>query len=197
MARQNTSFPHGFAAFCIFCCYPLPLVSIGTACQYHVRMRLIGNILWLILGGLLLAASWAIIGLVLCITIVGIPLGIQAFKMAGLTLTPFGKTVEYGGGVGSRADQHHLVRTGRFVDGNRLCVRRATQLHYHYWYSVRHSIIQDGQAGLVAVRLANPQLVKSFQITSDHFTQHRRPSTAVLHISIEELRSEQAATTAS
>ena len=37
----------------------------------------------------------------LCITIVGIPLGIQAFKMAGLTLTPFGKTVEYGGGVGS------------------------------------------------------------------------------------------------
>lgn len=52
-------------------------------------------------GGLLLAASWAIIGLVLCITIVGIPLGIQAFKMAGLTLTPFGKTVEYGGGVGS------------------------------------------------------------------------------------------------
>lgn len=60
-------------------------------------MRLIGNILWLILGGLLLAASWAIIGLVLCITIVGI----QAFKMAGLTLTPFGKTVEYGGGVGS------------------------------------------------------------------------------------------------
>lgn len=64
-------------------------------------MRLLGNILWLILGGLLLATGWAIIGLVLRITIVGIPLGIQAFKMAGLTLTPFGKTVEYGGGVGS------------------------------------------------------------------------------------------------
>ena len=101
MASQNASFPHGFAAFCIFCCYPLPLVGSGTARQYHVRMRLIGNILWLILGGLLLAASWAIIGLVLCVTIVGIPLGVQAFKMAGLTLTPFGKTVEYGGGVGS------------------------------------------------------------------------------------------------
>ena len=64
-------------------------------------MRLLGNILWLILGGLLLAASWAIIGLVLCITIVGIPLGIQAFKMAGLTFFPFGKEVEYGGGAGS------------------------------------------------------------------------------------------------
>ena len=101
MASQNASFPHGFAAFCIFCCYPLPLVGSGTARQYHVRMRLIGNILWLILGGLLLATSWAIIGLVLCVTIIGIPLGVQAFKMAGLTLTPFGKTVVYGGGVGS------------------------------------------------------------------------------------------------
>lgn len=64
-------------------------------------MRLLGNILWLILGGLVLAACWAIIGLVLCVTIIGIPLGVQAFKMAELTLTPFGKSVEYGGGVGS------------------------------------------------------------------------------------------------
>ena len=69
--------------------------------SYHVGMRLLGNILWLILGGLCLAVGWAVIGLVLCVTIVGIPLGVQAFKMAGLTLTPFGKTVVYGGGVGS------------------------------------------------------------------------------------------------
>ena len=39
-------------------------------------MRLLGNILWLLLGGLFLAAGWAIIGLVLCVTIIGIPLGI-------------------------------------------------------------------------------------------------------------------------
>ena len=64
-------------------------------------MNTLGNILWLILGGLELAVAWALIGIVLCITIVGIPLGIQAFKMAGLTLTPFGKSVVYGGGVGS------------------------------------------------------------------------------------------------
>ena len=64
-------------------------------------MNTLGNILWLILGGLELAVAWAIIGIVLCITIVGIPLGIQAFKMAGVTLTPFGKSVVYGGGVGS------------------------------------------------------------------------------------------------
>ena len=64
-------------------------------------MRLLGNILWLILGGLALAIGWAIIGLILCVTIIGIPFGVQAFKMAELTLTPFGKTVVYEGGVGS------------------------------------------------------------------------------------------------
>ena len=66
-----------------------------------VPMRLLGNILWLILGGLVIAFCWALVGLVLCITIVGIPLGLQAFKMAELTLTPFGKSVQYGGGAGS------------------------------------------------------------------------------------------------
>ncbi len=64
-------------------------------------MRLLGNIIWLMLGGLALAFGWVVIGLVLCVTIIGIPLGVQAFKMAELTLTPFGKSVVYGGGVGS------------------------------------------------------------------------------------------------
>lgn len=64
-------------------------------------MRTLGNIIWIILGGLELAISWALVGLLLCVTIVGIPLGLQCFKMAGLTLTPFGKTVVYGGGLGS------------------------------------------------------------------------------------------------
>ena len=56
----------------------------------ELTMRVIGNILWIILGGLAIAISWALIGLFLCITIIGIPLGVQAFKVAGLTLTPFG-----------------------------------------------------------------------------------------------------------
>ncbi|PJM73024.1 hypothetical protein CS006_07195 [Bifidobacterium primatium] len=64
-------------------------------------MRLLGNIIWLILGGLLLAIGWAVIGIILCVTVIGIPLGLQAFKMAQLTLTPFGKDIIYGGGLGS------------------------------------------------------------------------------------------------
>jgi len=87
-------------------CYDQPLsynamLPASSYVRYHVFMRLLGNILWLLLGGLFLAAGWAIIGLILCVTIIGIPLGVQAFKMAGLTLTPFGKTVVYGGGMGS------------------------------------------------------------------------------------------------
>lgn len=64
-------------------------------------MRLIGNIIWLIFGGLIISLAWVLIGTILCLTIVGIPLGIQAFKMAGLTLSPFGSRVIYGPGLGS------------------------------------------------------------------------------------------------
>ncbi|MBQ9151535.1 MAG: YccF domain-containing protein [Clostridia bacterium] len=56
-------------------------------------MRLIGNILWFILGGIWLGLSWALLGLLLCITIIGIPLGTQCFKAAKLTFAPFGKQV--------------------------------------------------------------------------------------------------------
>ena len=56
-------------------------------------MRTIGNILWVIFAGIWLALAYAIAGLLFCITIVGIPFGVQAFKLAGLSLWPFGRTV--------------------------------------------------------------------------------------------------------
>ena len=64
-------------------------------------MRTIGNIIWIICGGLVTAICWALAGILLCVTIVGIPLGRQALKMASLTLSPFGKTIVYGGGAPS------------------------------------------------------------------------------------------------
>ena len=119
-------------------------------------MRLLGNILWLILGGLFLAVSWAVIGLVLCVTIIGIPLGVQAFKMAGLTLTPFGKTVVYGG-IG--AGQYRMVCVGWHMDGDWLHTCRPAQLRHHHRYSIRHSIVQDGQTSAMAVRLADSRVM--------------------------------------
>lgn len=56
-------------------------------------MRVLGNILWIILGGLAIAIGWALVELILCISIIGIPLGIQAFKMAKLALWPFGAEI--------------------------------------------------------------------------------------------------------
>lgn len=62
-------------------------------------MKFIGNIIWLVFGGLLTALAWAFYGILWCITIVGIPLGLQCFKFASLSLWPFGKEVEYNGGA--------------------------------------------------------------------------------------------------
>lgn len=64
-------------------------------------MNFLGNIIWFIFGGLGLGISWLIVGLLWCITLVGIPVGIQCFKLAGLAFWPFGKEVDYDGGVGS------------------------------------------------------------------------------------------------
>ncbi|HEX8701817.1 MAG TPA: YccF domain-containing protein [Myxococcaceae bacterium] len=54
-------------------------------------MRLILNILWIILGGgFIIAIEYLIGGLLLCLTVIGIPFGMQCFKLAGLGLLPFG-----------------------------------------------------------------------------------------------------------
>ena len=56
-------------------------------------MSTIGNIVWLIFGGLIVALGYIFGGLLLCITIVGIPFGLQSVKIGIATLTPFGKEV--------------------------------------------------------------------------------------------------------
>lgn len=58
-------------------------------------MRLLGNILWFILGGFVMAVSWFAAGILWCLTIIGIPVGIQCFKFAVLSLWPFGKEIVY------------------------------------------------------------------------------------------------------
>ena len=52
--------------------------------------NLLGNIIWLIFGGFIAALGYFIGGLVLCITIVGIPFGFQCFKIGVFVLRPFG-----------------------------------------------------------------------------------------------------------
>lgn len=56
-------------------------------------LNILMNILWIFLGGIWISLSHLALGIVLCITIIGIPFGIQHFKLAGLALTPFGKEI--------------------------------------------------------------------------------------------------------
>jgi uncharacterized membrane protein YccF (DUF307 family) len=56
-------------------------------------MTLLGNIIWFIFGGLIEAIGWWFAGLVWSITIIGIPVGKQCFKMAKMQLAPFGKKI--------------------------------------------------------------------------------------------------------
>ncbi|NOZ50937.1 MAG: YccF domain-containing protein [Chloroflexi bacterium] len=56
-------------------------------------MSLFGNIIWLIFGGLLTGLAYIFGGIVLCITIIGIPFGLQQIKLGFATFAPFGKEI--------------------------------------------------------------------------------------------------------
>lgn len=66
-------------------------------------MKILGNILWLVFGRFIMAIGYFLLGLLLCITIIGIPFGLQLFKMGRLVLFPFGAEVN------SRFEKHPIV----------------------------------------------------------------------------------------
>ena len=55
-------------------------------------MKILGNLIWLIFGGLVIAIEYFIGSLILMITIIGIPFGLQTLKMGSLSIWPFGRT---------------------------------------------------------------------------------------------------------
>lgn len=59
-------------------------------------MTCLANLVWILLGGLVNFLSWTFVGLLWCITIVGIPIGLQCFKLARFGFAPFGKKVVFG-----------------------------------------------------------------------------------------------------
>ncbi|MBX7080874.1 MAG: YccF domain-containing protein [Nannocystaceae bacterium] len=56
-------------------------------------MTLLGNLIWLIFGGLISGLAYIVVGLLLCLTIVGAPFGVQAIKIGAATFAPFGKRI--------------------------------------------------------------------------------------------------------
>lgn len=58
-------------------------------------MKILGNIIWIIFGGLIISLEYIMLGMIFCMTIIGIPFGLQLFKLGVLALVPFGQEVEY------------------------------------------------------------------------------------------------------
>ena len=92
-------------------------------------MRTIGNILWLLCGGLFSGLGWIIAGILWCATIIGIPVGVQCFKLSKISFMPFGKEiVSHGGAVSCLVNGIWLLVTGlemalaNFVVGCVLCI---------------------------------------------------------------------------
>ena len=77
----------------------LALWPFGRNTRVDVRasgcLYILMNILWLLTGGLWIALTHAVFGLILCITIIGIPFGLQHFKLTAIALSPFGRDIVY------------------------------------------------------------------------------------------------------
>ena len=72
-------------------------------------MKFLGNIIWLVFGGLLTAIEYFIASILLMITIIGIPFGIQTLKLAMLTLWPFGKEVKQTSSLGGLSTLMNII----------------------------------------------------------------------------------------
>ncbi len=57
-------------------------------------MRFLGNLIWFVCGGLITGLGWTLAGFILSVTIIGLPFGMQCFKIAGFVLWPFGRVIE-------------------------------------------------------------------------------------------------------
>ncbi len=75
----------------------LALWPFGRDTRVHSRasgcLYIIMNIIWLICGGLWIAITHAIFGVILSITVIGIPFGLQHFKLSAIALSPFGRDI--------------------------------------------------------------------------------------------------------
>lgn len=63
-------------------------------------MSILGNIIWFLFGGVFIFLEYLVSGFLMCLTIIGIPFGVQCMKLSWLGLTPFGRVVS-GGETGS------------------------------------------------------------------------------------------------
>lgn len=103
--------PFAFQAFKLagFTLWPFGRAVVPDSDRTGV-MSGIANVLWLVVAGWWLAAAHFVFGLLLCVTIIGIPMGMASFKMAGLALWPFGRRIIDRGSLRALPKGSHVVR---------------------------------------------------------------------------------------
>ena len=100
-------------------------------------MKTLGNIIWVIFGGLQIAIEYLIGGLALMITIIGIPFGLQSFKLGILALWPFGSNVR------EKEQQNGCL--------NLLMNVIWFFVYHHHRHSLRQDALPSGPSGIVAL----------------------------------------------
>jgi uncharacterized membrane protein YccF (DUF307 family) len=85
--------PFGLASFRIanYALWPFGRTAVGRADAGAPSV--IGNIIWLLFAGIWLAIGHILTGILLCVTIIGIPLGVASFKMVPISLLPLGRVI--------------------------------------------------------------------------------------------------------
>ena len=109
-------------------------------------MKFLGNLLWLILGGFLVFLYYFVVGLLFCLTIIGIPFGLQLMKIGVFALWPFGSDIQpdtNDGGCLSIIMNVIWILVGGI---------EITMLHNHNRHTIRHPALQDGSSGPYAFR---------------------------------------------
>jgi uncharacterized membrane protein YccF (DUF307 family) len=75
----------------------LAIWPFGRDTRVHSRasgcLYILMNVIWLLFGGIWIAVTHVLLGLLLCVTIIGIPFGLQHFKLTALALNPFGRDI--------------------------------------------------------------------------------------------------------
>ena len=115
-------------------------------------MKTLGNIIWIIFGGLHIALEYLIAGLVLMITIIGIPFGLQSMKLGMLAIRHEGKMEAVSARLSEYIHECAVVLRGWHLDLAHPCFLRPHFLYHHHWNPLRKDAFPSGKAGFIPLR---------------------------------------------
>ncbi len=118
-------------------------------------MSCLGNVIWFIFGGLIGGLSWLAAGILWCITIIGIPIGMQCFKIASLSFAPFGKEVIYHQSGMSLIVNIIWLIVFRPTNCSRTCRQRHPSMYHDHRDTFCQAIFQTCSIGVDAIRCRN------------------------------------------